>query len=118
MHELGIAQNILDILISEAAKRNAKVKAVKLTVGRMSGIVPESLEFILQCISKGTVAEGVAVAQTVIDPILLCNSCDEQFTVEDLDFFCPKCGSGDCQMKEGRDLIVETITLEEGKNGD
>lgn len=113
MHELGIAQNVLGIITEEAVKRNARAKAVKLGIGKMSGIVPESLEFILSCIAKDTLADGIEITINMIEPVMVCNTCDHQFNVPELEFFCPKCGGGDCKIIEGKDLIIETITLED-----
>ena len=113
MHELGIAQNVLGIITEEAVKRNAKAKSVTLGIGKMAGIVPESLQFLLECIAKDTCADGIKITINMIEPVLICNSCGHQFSVPELDFFCPKCGSGDCKTIEGKDLIVETITLED-----
>ena len=44
MHELSIAMSILDIAEEEAERHaNARVEAIHLRVGKMSGIVKEAL---------------------------------------------------------------------------
>jgi len=118
MHELGIANQVLDVILSEAKKRNAKVNGIKLKIGRMSGLEPESLAFLLQTIAKNTPAEGLEVTYDLVDPIMECKNCGNIFTVQEMTFWCPKCGGGDCEMKEGKDLVIETISMEvpdEGK---
>lgn len=116
VHELGIARNVLEIIIGEADQRGGRAKSVLLRVGQISGIVPESLEFLIKCLSEGTPAEGLEVKIEIVKPVMVCKSCGEKFTVEELSFYCPKCGGGDCETIEGKDLVIETITLE-GDNG-
>ncbi|MBW2078837.1 MAG: hydrogenase maturation nickel metallochaperone HypA, partial [Deltaproteobacteria bacterium] len=56
MHEFSIATSLLEIISQEAlAYQGAKVKAVRLKVGTLSGVVPEALEFAFQVLSEGTV---------------------------------------------------------------
>jgi len=112
MHELGVASQVLDVILLEAKKRDAKVNSVKLKIGRMSGIEPESLTFLLQTIAKDTPAQELKVEYELVDPLLECKTCGHIFTVTQLTFWCPICSSGDCEMREGRDLIIETISME------
>jgi hydrogenase nickel incorporation protein HypA/HybF len=45
MHELSIAESIVEIATEEAARRGCKVEAVHLKLGAVSGVVREALEF-------------------------------------------------------------------------
>jgi len=112
MHELGIANQVFDLLKSEAESRHATVKGVKLIIGRMSGIMPDSLVFLLETISQGSVCSGMKIEFKLVDPELVCSNCGNSFSAEGYDFTCPECGSGDCKMVSGRDLIVEKIHME------
>lgn len=67
MHELSIAQSILVIVRQHLPEdRNREVKSVKLKVGNLSGIVPESLQFCFQMASEGTEMQG---ARLEIEPV-------------------------------------------------
>lgn len=112
VHELGIANQIFELLENEAKTRNAKVSGVKLIIGRMSGIMPDSLVFLLQTISKDTICDGVKIEFEMVDPGFKCKDCGHLFTAEEYNFICPKCGNGDCDMISGSDLIVEKIHME------
>jgi len=62
MHEFSMAQNILQIVLAEAEKRQANgVRAIYLKLGETSHIEPDSLVFCLKLAAKGTLAEGVKV---------------------------------------------------------
>ena len=55
MHELGIAQNILEIVQQSVTKEQAPaVRWIRIRVGQLSGVVPDSLEFCFQAIVSET----------------------------------------------------------------
>ncbi len=113
MHELPVSQEIYKILLEESKKRNARVKGVKLRIGRISGNEPNSVAFFLEVLTKGTDMEGLKVESEIVDPVLLCNSCKKEFTVDDIIFICPNCGSVDCKTLSGNELEIVTISLED-----
>jgi hydrogenase nickel incorporation protein HypA/HybF len=65
VHELSIAESLVDVLAEEAARHGAgKILSVRIRVGRLSGIVGDALCFSFDVAAQGTVAEG---AQLVIE---------------------------------------------------
>jgi len=112
MHELGIANQVFELLVKEGESRNATVKGVDLIIGRMSGIMPDSLVFLLQTISQGSICDNLTINFELVDPELVCADCKNKFSAEEYDFTCPKCGGGDCKIIAGDVLIVEKIHLE------
>ncbi len=63
MHELSIAQNIVDIVQQHLPEtRGGEVQSVKVRVGRLSGVIPESLEFCFSVIVGDTVLRGAELA--------------------------------------------------------
>jgi hydrogenase nickel incorporation protein HypA/HybF len=115
MHEFSIATSLLEIISQEAsAYGGARVKAVNLRIGTLSGVVPEALEFAFQVLSEGTVAEG---ARLVIERTALriaCNACGTVSMPDDPFIICPLCGSADVEIKEGRELDMESMEIEDG----
>jgi hydrogenase nickel incorporation protein HypA/HybF len=58
MHEMGIAQSVIDIASREiVARPGARVLTVFLRVGVMSGVDSESLTFCFDCLKKETALE-------------------------------------------------------------
>ena len=90
MHEMSIAQSLVSILQEEMTKHGASaLRSVRLSVGEMSAIVPESLSFCFEIIIQGTPLEG---AKLLMDRIPLkgyCPQCDESFDIKDFVFVCP-----------------------------
>ena len=62
MHELSIAQSILQAALTEAEKHNGKrIKAIGVKVGDDAFMEADSLQFCLEAETKGTIAEGARI---------------------------------------------------------
>lgn len=113
MHEMSIAQGILDIVLKTAAEHNAvKVSYIKLLIGQMTQVEPESLKFGFAALSAGSIADGANVDITIIPLVGECNSCRKQFTVEKFSFLCPLCNSAAISVVSGRELAVDYLEVE------
>jgi len=112
MHELSIAQSITEI-VHQYVPDGRRVQWVKVGVGELSGIVPDSLEFCFSVIVADTPLEG---ARLIIDQIPIqarCRQCDSDLRIESALFACSACGSADLQMLSGTELKVVEIELNE-----
>jgi hydrogenase nickel incorporation protein HypA/HybF len=56
MHELSLTHEIVDIVCKAAGGR--RVHTVTLEIGRLSCVMPESIEFCFEVIAQGTLAAG------------------------------------------------------------
>jgi hydrogenase nickel incorporation protein HypA/HybF len=82
MHEMSITEAMLNMALEHA--RGFRITDIYLQVGRMSLIVPESVEFYFEYLSKGTLAEG-ATLHFEIQPIkMTCMNCGQQADLTDL----------------------------------
>lgn len=108
MHELSVTQSIVDLVRQHAGK--AKVMSVRLRVGRLSGVIPQAVQFCFELVTKGTTLQD---AELVIDEqpgVGHCGGCDTDFTLTDLILVCP-CGSSDVDVVSGRELTVVSIEV-------
>ncbi len=114
MHELSLAEGILDIVRQYApGDRAARVTGVKVRVGRLSSVVPDSLAFCFEAIVSDT---PYARARLDIEPVptaCRCESCHLEFDADDIDFTCPSCASGNVTIVGGTDLQVVHLELSE-----
>ncbi len=116
VHELSIAQSLLDIIVDESQRhRLGRVSKVKLQVGELSAVVPDSLRFCFDLVSRDTVASGALIEIETIGITARCDKCDLSFEVKDRVFECPKCGEPVLQMLSGRELNVMSIEGETGE---
>ncbi len=113
MHEVGIAQSILEIVEKEAAKNNATVvKKVKLIVGEFTGIVKEALEFALEIVKKNTIAENAEFEIEIVKLKTHCKHCNREFTNnKQAGFLCPEC-NGILSIVAGKELNIEYIDVD------
>jgi len=116
MHELGIAQSILDVVRQAVPEDQASaVRWVRIRVGQFSGIVPDSLEFCFRAIVGETPMSQAGLAIEQVPTVFQCKKCAYRFQVNDLEFQCQSCQSPDLEIISGRELdIVEIELAEEG----
>ncbi|MEA3479244.1 MAG: hydrogenase maturation nickel metallochaperone HypA [Bacteroidota bacterium] len=119
MHEVSVAQNIVEIVVAEAEKANAeKVTVVKLDVGELSGIEKEALLFAWDMVTKQTIAEGASLIIQDIGGIAKCFSCHHQFQTSDYFMVCEKCGDFKTDIIQGKELQVKSIIIDDGITDD
>ena len=113
MHEMGIAMQIVEIATASipADLTGARIEAVNLKVGKLSAIVPDSLRFCFDAVTKDTALEGARLQITEIPVQAACNACRHEWTIDAPAFACPACGSGDITLLSGRELDIESIEL-------
>ncbi len=78
---------------------------VRVRVGRLCAVVPDSMLFCFELVTEGTVMEGALLEIDEEDARAHCNSCDREFVMPDAILLCP-CGSADVEVLTGRDLRI------------
>ena len=113
MHEMGIAQNILEIAIDAARKEGAsKITRINVAAGELRGIVPLQLTFCFGIVAKDTMASGAYLDVEEVPISGHCNNCNTDFSVEEYEYVCPKCGSPDIVLTGGTELRIKDIEVE------
>ena len=113
MHELAITQSMLDLVLEQARKVEAReVKRINLVIGEMSGFVGECVQFYFDFISKGTIAERAALSFKTIPTTARCRSCGKLFELKEFDWTCPDCQGNSMEIISGKELFVESIEVE------
>ena len=112
MHELSIAQNIMDIVEQHLPdEHQGNVKSIKLKIGEMSGVVVESLEFCFSAVTAGTRFEGAVLDVDHIGLTARCEQCATVSPVSNSAFICQACGSNHLTIISGRELHVSEIEI-------
>lgn len=110
MHELAIAESLLEIVVEEARRHDLeKVHVIRLQIGALAGVVPEALTFSFELVSQDTVAAGAALEIETPAVVAHCSGCDLRFDIVDQVFLCPQCGRPDLKLVSGRELSLVTI---------
>jgi hydrogenase nickel incorporation protein HypA/HybF len=119
MHELSIAQSVLEIAqASIPAPFDQKVRSIKVQIGRLSGVVPDSLEFCFMAIAQGTPLQGALLEMEQIPFIFKCRSCGASTESEVGIVVCDSCGGVDTEVLSGTELRVVEIELQEEVNSE
>lgn len=113
MHEMAIAEGILDIAVKTAVSHGAaKVKGVKVLAGELTGIVPEALEFGFSALAAGTVADRACLSICIVPLTGRCRDCGHESRVDKYRFVCENCSSYAVEIVSGRELKVESVEVE------
>jgi hydrogenase nickel incorporation protein HypA/HybF len=108
VHELGIAQAVVDIVSESSA--GARVTRVVLEVGTLAAVSPDALRFCFGLAAEGTVAEGAELAIVAIAGLGRCRGCGAQVVLE-LPFGRCACGSSDLEWLAGEELRVREMEV-------
>ncbi|MCP4684232.1 MAG: hydrogenase maturation nickel metallochaperone HypA [bacterium] len=107
MHELKIAESIVDSVSKEMERRGLKsLRAVGLRIGELTDIVPESLEFGFNAIVAATPMEGVRLEIERVPITGRCRDCGAEFAVRDFQFLCPTCEGRGVTTVGGNELEI------------
>ncbi|HET6489211.1 MAG TPA: hydrogenase maturation nickel metallochaperone HypA [Syntrophales bacterium] len=92
MHELSLVESILQIVDEFAAKEGfARVRALRLSCGKLSSVVPQALSFAFEVQSKGSRAEGAALELDILPAAIHCLACGKDIEVDHFEAQCPEC---------------------------
>ncbi|MBI5471311.1 MAG: hydrogenase maturation nickel metallochaperone HypA [Ignavibacteriae bacterium] len=112
MHELSIAQSVVDIVLQHVSADEAhRVKAVFLKVGDLAGVVPDSLEFGFTAITAGTALENAKLRIERIPFTIRCLRCGATSTQEIGISICAQCGSLETTTIGGTELHITEIEV-------
>ncbi|NCC25583.1 MAG: hydrogenase maturation nickel metallochaperone HypA [Deltaproteobacteria bacterium] len=117
MHELSIAESLVDIIRQEMEKHGVTtLHKVEVVVGQLTAIVPEALEMSFTALTVDTPLAG-AVITTEIRPLTVCcRECKKDFSPAEDDPYlmtCPFCGAEiGHEVLTGRELFISNIVAE------
>lgn len=115
VHEVSVALAMIDELQKIAERNGAKkILHVRLKIGRMSGIVVDSLKFAFDAVKLEQPL--TASAEIMIDEVPLiykCNECGRSFETDSLYFpSCTECGSYNLTVLSGEEQHIENVEIE------
>jgi hydrogenase nickel incorporation protein HypA/HybF len=111
VHEYGIMQATLDAAIRQAQTAGAtRIHAVRLKVGRLSGVVNDALEFAFEALRSGTPAQDAKLEIESVPAVLWCAACRAEFESPEFLCECPVCATVSGELRRGREM--ELVSLE------
>ncbi len=113
MHELALSSAIVNTAVKHADGR--QVTSIRLRVGRLRQVVPDTLSFYFEFVARDSLCEGAELQQVLIDARLCCRSCGWEWAVEIPAFRCPRCAGAEVEIAAGDEFEVESIEIEEAE---
>ena len=114
MHEMSITVNVISIVTDQMKKNGAtKLNKLKVKVGRMTAVEPDSLRFCFEVCIKGTPIEGAILDIEEVPIMGRCDTCDSNFRMEN--YFistCPDCGGAAADIVSGRELDIVSMEVD------
>lgn len=113
MHELGIAQDIFKIASEYANKHNAgRITAFNIEISAAMDESADALRFHLENLTRGTFAEGAAIAIVRVPAHVVCLDCGNAFELTVDHVICPRCASTRVRAHTHDDFKLTSIEIE------
>ncbi len=114
MHELALANSLVETILDVARKHEARaVTAATLEIGELTCVDPDTLAFAFEVASKDTVANGCQLKMQRIPLEISCKACGHQGQVDSTSLGCPVCGEVSVKVSAGRELRLVSIDVED-----
>ena len=108
MHELAITQSVVDTVTARLP--DARVLSITLEIGRLSGVVSDSVRFCFPMCVDGTPLHGTELEIIDIPGRAYCHGCDRDIELPDPIPLCP-CGSTDLRVTSGHELTIKHVKV-------
>ena len=116
MHEIAVATALLTS-IEALARANGlvRVSSIALAIGVKRLVEAESLRLAFEIAGDGTIAAGARIDISEIPLAARCRACGKEYAPQLRDFRCPACQRAEPDILAGDDLLITSITGDDGK---
>lgn len=108
VHELALTESVVTTVADRLG--GARVAVVTLQIGRLSGVVADSVRFCFDLCTEGTTLEGARLDIREVPGRGRCRVCQAETELADLIALCP-CGSADIDILSGQELRIEQVEV-------
>lgn len=115
MHEVSIVEALVEQVESEVRRAGHAGRVVRLNVsiGRLSGVNADSFRFAFEMIAPETILAAARLEIDLRSAQCRCEACGALSPIDDLVAQCPACASPKIHFEGGRELMLDSIELEE-----
>jgi hydrogenase nickel incorporation protein HypA/HybF len=112
MHEMGIANSVLEAVRTETARLNGQhASKVGMRIGELAAVDPEALHFCFDALVCGTDLEPLELEIEFCPRKHRCPRCEKVFPVVDYAIECPQCGSPQTEFVSGDELELAYLEV-------
>ena len=109
MHEVGLAEAVLDAVERRAAGR--AVRVVRIRSGVLNRVDEPSMRQAFALVSEGSVAEDADLELEVVPIVAECPACGASWTADDVPTVCASCGDLSLRLVGGDELTLVSIDV-------
>lgn len=110
MHELSLCESIAAVVRPYAGGRHVTV--VRVRVGALRQVVPESLEFCWSLLREHECMPDAELELEVVPAEVDCRSCGRRGPIESRwSVLCPACRSADVRVVHGDEFLVTSLDV-------
>ena len=114
MHEMSYMIRLVDEAVGEVEKHGGRVLKMCVSVGEMTGVLPEYLYKYYPEAVKGTILEGSELSVETVEARVRCEGCGGEYRpTRENGYACPVCGNTNGRIIAGRDVVLERLELED-----
>jgi hydrogenase nickel incorporation protein HypA/HybF len=114
MHELSIAVNLVEIAEEEAERLGARVTAVHLRLGALSGVVKQALEAAFEMACYESALRGSRLVVDEVPVLVYCPRCNAERPLPSIQSFrCSVCGEPTPDVRQGREIELTVLEVEQ-----
>jgi hydrogenase nickel incorporation protein HypA/HybF len=113
MHEMSLAEGLVELVEEEARKAGAgRVMVVRLALRALGHVEADAMRFCFDAVSRGTLAEGAKLDIVIVPGEGWCLDCGKSVRLTERMGACPECGQYHVQMTAGADLRLVELEVE------
>jgi len=113
VHELSICRSIVDIVDRHAAGR--EVTVVRVQVGQLRQIVPETLAYCWSLVNESTRYSGTRLEIEHVPAAVECHDCGQRTLLAEPVLRCSGCGGAQVGIVAGEEFLITSLDLEESE---
>ena len=114
MHEIGVANSILDAVRTEAALHpGAELRKVGVRIGELAAVDADALRFAFEVLTQGTDLDSLELEIEICPRRQRCSACGFEFNVAGYEFQCAQCGEERTECISGDQLELSHMEMEE-----
>ncbi len=108
MHEMSITASVVAAVSEHVG--DSPVRALTLEIGRLSGVVADSVRFCFELCAEGTVLEGARLDIIETPGRGICRDCAREGELTHMVAICP-CGSVNLEITGGQQLKIKAVEM-------
>jgi len=114
MHEMGIANSILEGVAAELRRRpGSRATKVGVRIGELSGVDPDALSFAFEAITLDTQFAGLVLDVEYVAYRRRCRNCGNEYDIHNYEILCPACGNLNADRTRGDELEFTYLEIED-----